>query len=50
MKYLKILLIALITVFTFGSAMAQVTVKARIGPHHRHWHHRHHRWHHHDRY
>jgi hypothetical protein len=51
MKFLKIFLIALITVFTFGSAMAQVVVRARVGGpvyHHRHWHHRH--WHHHRRY
>jgi hypothetical protein len=49
MKYLKVLLIVMLTVFTFGSAMAQVVVRARIGGpiHHRHWHHRHHRYDHH---
>jgi hypothetical protein len=50
MKYLKVLLIAIIAMFTFGSAMAQVVVRARVGgpAYHRHWHHRHyHRhWHH----
>lgn len=42
MKYLKVLLIAVITVITFGSARAQVAVKARAGaPGHRHYvHHR----------
>jgi len=61
MKYLKVLLIAVITVVTFGSAKAQVVVKARVGaPVHRHYvHHRravvvrpvHHRhWHHHRRH
>ncbi len=35
MKYLKALLVVIITVVTFGSAMAQ--------PVHHHWHHRH--WH-----
>jgi hypothetical protein len=44
MKYLKALLIILLTIFTLGSAMAQVEVQARVGgPYHRHWHHRH--WH-----
>lgn len=37
MKMLKIMLIALITVFTFGAAKAQVRVRATIGApvHHR---------------
>jgi len=38
MKYLKALLVLVITVCTLGSAMAQP-----IRHHHRHWHHRH--WH-----
>ena len=49
MKYLKAFFIVFLTVFTFGSAMAQqVVVQARVGGpyHHRHWHHRHHRYHH----
>ncbi|MCR8561697.1 hypothetical protein KXD93_28840 [Mucilaginibacter sp. BJC16-A38] len=60
MKYLKVLLIAVVTVITFGSAKAQVVVKARVGGLvHRHYvHHRrvvvrpvHHRhWRHHRRY
>jgi len=51
MKFLKVFLIALIAVFTFGSAMAQVVVRARVGGpgYHHHWHHRHH-WRHHHRY
>jgi len=47
MKYLKILVIAILMVFTFGGAFAQVVVKAHIGPRHHHWHHRywrHHHW------
>jgi hypothetical protein len=46
MKYLKIMLFALIMAFTFVSAQAQIVVRARVGGpgyHHRHWHHRH--WH-----
>ncbi len=51
MKYLKILLLAFVAVFTFGNAMAQVIVRARVGPPvHRHWHHRHYYWRHHHRY
>jgi hypothetical protein len=53
MKYLKILVITIITFFTVGSAMAQVSIKARVGGrdrdrdrhhyrHHRVWHPRHH--------
>jgi len=41
MKYLRMLLIAVITVITFGSAKAQdVVVKARVGGpvHHRYYH------------
>jgi Spy/CpxP family protein refolding chaperone len=50
MKYLKLMLFALIMAFTFVSAQAQVVVRAHIGPgyHHHHWHHRH--WHHYHRY
>ena len=42
MKYLKAFLVAVITVFTFGSAIAQIQVRARVGGdrHHRHYHHR----------
>lgn len=50
MKYLKIMLFALIMAFTFAGAKAQVVVRAHVGGpvyHHHHWHHRH--WHHHDR-
>jgi hypothetical protein len=46
MKYLKAFLIVMLTVFTFGSAMAQVVVQARVGGHYHHRHHRH--WHHRD--
>jgi len=37
MKTLKVLVIAIVAIFTFGSARAQVVVKARIGdrPHRR---------------
>jgi hypothetical protein len=49
MKYLKTLLLAVLVMFTFGSAMAQVVVRANIGPH-RHWHHRHYHRHWHHRY
>ncbi len=36
MKTLKVLVIAIVAIFTFGSTQAQVVVKARIGdPHHR---------------
>ncbi len=37
MKYLKAFLVAVIMVFTFGSAMAQIQVRARIGGHRHHW-------------
>jgi hypothetical protein len=41
MKYLKVLLLAVITVITFGSAEAQVVVRAQVGgPVHRHYYHR----------
>jgi hypothetical protein len=46
MKYLKILVIALVTLFTFEGAKAQVVVRAGVqvgGPyywHGRHYHHR----------
>jgi hypothetical protein len=52
MKYLKILVITVITFFTVGSAMAQVSIRAKVGGddrhhyrhyrHHRTWHPRHH--------
>jgi len=52
MKYLKLMVLALIMAFTFASARAQVVVRARIGGggyyyHHHHYHHRywrHNRW------
>jgi len=50
MKFLKVFLLIIVAMFTFGSAMAQVSVRARVGgpyPHHYHHHHiRHHRYHH----
>jgi hypothetical protein len=41
MKYLKVLLVAIITIITFGSARAQqVEVRAQVGaPVHRHYYH-----------
>ena len=51
MKFLKTLVILIITVFTFGSAMAQqvdVNARVQVPVHHRHWHHRHYRHRHHD--
>ncbi|MHB8206840.1 hypothetical protein [Mucilaginibacter sp.] len=49
MKYLKLMLLALIMAFTFVSAKAQVVVRARLGgpsyQQHHHWHHRHHHYH-----
>jgi hypothetical protein len=48
MKYLKALLLVIIAVFTFGSAMAQVAIQARVGdPHYYHHHYYHHYRHHH---
>jgi hypothetical protein len=53
MKYLKMFLLIIVAMFTFGSTMAQVVVRARVGPpvhrhwHHRHWHRPHHRYYHH---
>ena len=53
MKYLKLMVLAIVMLFTFvGSSMAQVIVKARVGGggyyyHHRHYSHRywrHHHW------
>ena len=52
MKYVKLMVIAVIMAFTFASARAQVVVRANIGGggyyyHHHHYHHRyyrHHRW------
>jgi hypothetical protein len=49
MRYLKMLVITIIALFTFGSAMAQVVVKARIGGPEHHYRH-HHRWHRHHEY
>jgi len=48
MKYLKTLLIVMLAVFTFGTAMAQeVVVQARVGHSDHHYrHHRHYRRHH----
>jgi hypothetical protein len=53
MKYLKIVLIAIIAVFTFGSSRAQVRVSVGARPHryhrkvvvvrHHNWHRRHYR-------
>ena len=53
MKYLKLMVILVVAVFTFGSADAQVSVKIGGGPymwHGRHWHHRAPYWRHHHRY
>jgi hypothetical protein len=36
MKALKVLVIAIVAICTFGSARAQVVVKARIGDDHQH--------------
>jgi hypothetical protein len=51
MKYLKLMVIAVIMAFTFGSASAQVVLRAQVGGgyyyHHHHYAHRywrHHRW------
>ena len=49
MKYLKAFLVAVIMIFTFGSAMAQIQVRARVGGDRYHRHHWHHRMHRHDR-
>lgn len=52
MKYLKIMLFAIVMAFTFGSANAQIVVRARVGGghdyyyHHHHYHHRYWRHHH----
>ncbi len=41
MKTIKVLMIAIIALFTFEGAKAQVVVKARVGaPVHRHYYHR----------
>ena len=54
MKYLKLMLFAVIMAFTFGNrADAQVRVKVGIGPYFhngRHYHHRTAYWRHHRRY
>jgi hypothetical protein len=51
MKYVKMMVLALVMAFTFGAAKAQVVVNAHVGGgyywHHHHYHHRywrHHRW------
>jgi len=46
MKYLKMLVILIITVFTFAGAASaqQVVLRARVGG--RGYYHNHHRWHH----
>ena len=43
MKYLKLMLLLVVTALTFGSAEAQVRVKVGVGPylyHGKHYHHR----------
>jgi Ni/Co efflux regulator RcnB len=55
MKYLKIMLVAVITAFTFASASAQdAGMQTRQGNyrhhHHRRWHHRRHMRHHNQQY
>ncbi len=57
MKYFKLMVIAIVIAFTFGTgaAEAQVVIKARIGAgpyywHGRHYHHRQAYWRHHHRY
>jgi len=54
MKYLKLMVIAVMVAFTFGAADAQqVVVSAGVGPyfwHGRHYHHRQAYWRHHHRY
>jgi hypothetical protein len=45
MKYLKMLVVLLLTIFTIGSAAAQIVVKARVGDRghrHHHYYYRHH--------
>jgi hypothetical protein len=51
MKYLRLLLVAIVTLLTFGAAQAQIVVKARIAPRHHYYHHhyRHHHYYHHHR-
>jgi hypothetical protein len=47
MKFLKVFLLIIVAMFTVGSAMAQVVVRARVGgPYQHHYHHRHYRHHH----
>jgi hypothetical protein len=55
MKYLKLMVLVLVTMFTFGSAKAQVVVRAHIGGpdymwHGHHYHHRRPYWKNHHRY
>lgn len=53
MKYLKLMLFALVMAFTFVNADAQVSVKLGIGQYYHNGHHYHHRsvyWRHHHRY
>jgi hypothetical protein len=50
MKYLRILVLAIVCMLSFVAAQAQVVVRAHVGPHHRYHHHYHHvRYHHHYR-
>ncbi len=55
MKYLKLMVIAIIAAFTFGTGAAdaqQVVIRAGVGPyywHGRHYHHRRPYWRHHHR-
>ena len=53
MKYLKLLVLLAVTMFTFGSADAQVSIRLGVGPYFYHGHHYHHRapyWRNHHRY
>jgi hypothetical protein len=43
MKYLKLMVLAIVAIFTFGTAQAQVLVKVGGGPYFYHGHHWHHR-------
>ncbi|WP_158798904.1 hypothetical protein [Pedobacter sp. L105] len=45
MKYLKLMVLVIVTILTFGSPKADAQVIVRVGPghyyyHHRYWHHR----------
>jgi hypothetical protein len=53
MKYVKLMILLVVSVFTFASADAQVRVSIGTGPyywHGRHWHNRAPYWRHHHRY